>query len=105
MKMYREMSLNNFEAWGGAIDTLNRVKEEGKVELLEQVFEELYPDGMSETEINDILAFDDDWVFDTLGIDNYDEEFNSDDFADMYACDFSGFCSGASCPRFFECKG
>ena len=74
MKITKEISLYNFEPWSGAIPTLNRVIEEGKADELEAILEDLYPDGMDETTLNDILWFDDEWIFDTLGISEEEEE-------------------------------
>jgi hypothetical protein len=36
--------------------------------------EELYPDGIDETSLNDILRFEEDWVFEMLGISDEEEE-------------------------------
>lgn len=74
MKIYSETSLENFEAWSGAVDTLDRVKEEGKCDELEALLEDLYPDGMSETELNDLLWFEPETVFEWLGIEEEEEE-------------------------------
>lgn len=68
MKIYMEVSLYDFEAWSGGADTLNRVIDNGKVEELENLLEELYPEGLSDTELNDILWFEEDWVYEILGI-------------------------------------
>lgn len=55
--------------WSGAIDTLNKVEEEGKEEelmdLLEEVFEGDIP---TLTEVNDYLRFEDDEIFERLEI-------------------------------------
>ena len=63
-----EISLANFKAWSGAVATLAHIRDMGKCEELEAVLEELYPNGIDETTLNDILWFDSDWVFETLGI-------------------------------------
>ena len=63
-----ELDLNSFEAWSGAKDTLDRIQREGKCAELENVLEELYPDGMTETELNDLLWFDSESVYEWLGI-------------------------------------
>lgn len=68
MKITYELDLNTFEAWSGAVDTLNRVIAEGKTDELESVLNDIYPDGLSETQLNDILWFEDEWIFETLGI-------------------------------------
>ena len=74
MQITYELDLNTFEAWSGGFDTLNRIREEGKCQDLEYMLEELYPDGMSETQLNDILWFDREWVYETLGISDEDED-------------------------------
>ena len=61
--------------WSGAIDTLDRVEEEGKEEelmdLLEEVFEGNIP---TLTEVNDYLRFEDDEIFERLEIKEDEEE-------------------------------
>jgi hypothetical protein len=78
MKTYNEdLSLANFDAWSGAISTQNTIIENDKVEEFDNLIEELYPDGLSETGLNDILWFESDWIFEMLGIteeENEDEE-------------------------------
>ena len=69
-----ETSLENFEAWSGAVDTLDRVIEAGKCNELESILEDLYPDGMSETELNDLLWFEPETVYEWLGIEEEEEE-------------------------------
>ena len=68
MTITYELDLNSFEAWSGAKETLERIRREGKCEELENVLEELYPDGMTETELNDLLWFDSESVYEWLGI-------------------------------------
>ena len=68
MKIYSEISIADFEAWSGGKDTLNRIISEGKCDQLEAVLEELYPNGMSETELNDLLWFEEDTVYEWVGI-------------------------------------
>lgn len=61
--------------WSGAVDTLDRVEEEGKEEelmdLLEEVFEGDIP---TLTEVNDYLRFEDDEIFERLEIKEDEEE-------------------------------
>ena len=68
MKIYSEINIADFKAWGGAINTLDRIIAEDKCDELEAILEDLYPDGISETELNDLLWFDDETVFGWLGI-------------------------------------
>ena len=68
MTITYELDLNRFEAWSGAKETLERIQREGKCAELENVLEELYPDGMTETELNDLLWFESETVYEWLGI-------------------------------------
>ena len=68
MTITYELDLNNFQAWSGAKDTLDRIQREGKCGELENILEELYPDGMTETQLNDLLWFDSESVYEWLGI-------------------------------------
>ena len=68
MTITYELDLNSFQAWSGAKDTLDRIQREGKCSLLEQILEDTYPDGMTETQLNDLLWFDSESVYEWLGI-------------------------------------
>lgn len=74
MRIYRELDLNRFEAWSGAVDTLEAIKEADKLEEFENLLEECYPDGIDETHLNDLLWFEDEWIFEMLGIKEEDED-------------------------------
>ena len=68
MRIVSEISLENFEAWSGAIDTLDRIRNAGKCDILESILEEEYPDGISKTGLNDILWFEPDWCYEMCGM-------------------------------------
>ena len=78
MKIYKEESLSNFEWWSGAETTAQRIwEEQGRegFDQLEAILEDLYPDGIDETDLNDLLWFDAETVYEWLGIgDKEDEE-------------------------------
>ena len=63
------------ECWSGAVDTLDKVEEEGKEEelmdWLQQVFEGDIP---TLTEVNDYLRFEEEDVYEALGIEEEEEE-------------------------------
>ena len=63
-----ETNLRDFNAWGGAINTKNIILDAGLEEEFAEIIDELYPDGLTDTELNDILWFDDDWVLKILEI-------------------------------------
>ena len=67
MTITYDLDLNSFNAWSGAVDTLDRIQREGKCAELENILEDLYPDGMTETELNDLLWFDSESVYEWLG--------------------------------------
>lgn len=71
MKITKEISLKDFEAWSGARDTLNELTE-SECEQLESILEDVHPDGMDETELNDILWFEQDWIAECLGYKNWE---------------------------------
>lgn len=73
MKVYEELNLKDFNAWSGATITKERIIKEGKEEEFEELIEELFPNGISATELNDLLCFDDEYVMDTLGIEVEEE--------------------------------
>lgn len=68
MTITYELDLNSFEAWSGAVSTLNRIQSEGKTAALEAILEDLYPDGMTETELNDLLWFESEQIYEWLGL-------------------------------------
>lgn len=74
MKISYELDLSTFEAWSGARYTLDCIIKEGKCEDLEFILEDLYPDGMTETQLNDLLWFDSESVFEWLGISDEEDE-------------------------------
>ena len=75
MKTFNEnTTLVNFDAWSGAVDTKKRIIEECKADEFDNLIDELYPDGLSETALNDLLWFEEDWIFEMLGISDEEEE-------------------------------
>ena len=68
MTITYDLDLNSFNAWSGAVDTLDRIQREGKCEELENILEDLFSDGMTETQLNDLLWFDSEQVYEWLGI-------------------------------------
>lgn len=74
MTIKKELSIVDFEAWSGATETKDAIVEAGKVEEFDAMIESEYPEGLTETELNDILWFEEKWIFDTLGMSTEDEE-------------------------------
>lgn len=74
MKIWQDISLSEFTPWAGAVDTYKYLEEQGVLDALEFALDDLYPDGMSETTLNDLLWFDAEWVYEMLGISGPDDE-------------------------------
>ena len=69
MKILKYQTMENFNAWSGAIDTLEIIKEHGKIKELEYFLEEIFcEEAPTETQINDLLWHDTEWVFENLNI-------------------------------------
>jgi hypothetical protein len=69
LKIYVDTTAN-YKPWCGAVSTYETIVEEDKLDDLDFLLEELYPEGISESHLNDILWFESDWVFAQLGIGN-----------------------------------
>ena len=70
-----EMDFNDLmnNCWSGAIDTLQRIEENGKEEELMMLLEEI-TSNPSMTDINDILWFNNKMIYEFLGIAEEEEE-------------------------------
>lgn len=71
MKIFKEESLSNFEFWSGAKDRA-QVLTESDFDTIEAILEDLYPDGASETTINDIFWFEEDTIAEWLGFESWE---------------------------------
>lgn len=78
MKIYTETSLRHFEFWGGAIGTANHLTAD-QLDEIETQLEDLNPDGMNETEINDLFWFEEDYIAEILGFNNWAELLESEE--------------------------
>ncbi len=68
MKTTSNMNLEDFPAWSGGLETKEIIIEHGKAKDFDMMIDELYPDGIDEAGLNDLLWHDSDWVLDTLRI-------------------------------------
>ena len=81
MKLYREESILNFDFWSGAKDTVKYLTED-ELDTIEEMLEEIYPDGMDETELNDFFWFERDTIAEWLGYEDFDDIINRGSDAD-----------------------
>jgi hypothetical protein len=72
LKIYRESDLTDFEFWSGARDTVKYLTDD-EIRQICQTLEDIYPDGCTETEINDFFWFEDDTIAEWLGYNSFEE--------------------------------
>lgn len=72
MTITSEKSLRDFEFWSGAKETVKYLTMQ-ELDTIEAILEDLFPDGMNETELNDLFWFDDDTIAEWLGYENFEE--------------------------------
>lgn len=101
MKIYCETSLEQFDAWSGGEYTLDVLREKDLCDRLEQIIEyDIFPDGCSDTELNDFLWFEDNYIAELLGFDSWkdlendreeeEEEEEDDEFEAIEPCPHCG---------------
>lgn len=73
MKITSDLNLRNFDFWSGAKDH-NFTYEE--LQDIESTIEDIYPDGMTETEVNDLFWFEEEIICEWLDIDYEDDYLN-----------------------------
>lgn len=70
MKITREIfDLSEFEAWSEAVSTKEKIVAAGKGQDFIAMIEDLYPEGIDETHLNDLLWFEEEWCFELVGLD------------------------------------
>ena len=81
-----ELSFSDLQnqCWSGAVDTLNTIEENDMENELMNLLNELFADddNCSLTTINDFLWFDDEYIFECLGISDEDEDEEEEDEED-----------------------
>lgn len=66
--LYKEMSIHDFEPWSGAVNTYERLERNNKLNDLEWLLPELFNGDVEETELNDLLWFEPDTVYEMVGL-------------------------------------
>ena len=72
MKVDEQKTVAACDTWSGAKNNAAMLTIE-ELEQLGDLLEDCYPDGISATEVNDIMWFDFEWICEMLGLD-YDPE-------------------------------
>jgi len=60
------------ELWRGALDTLETIIQNDQLQELMNLLEDMYPEPVSITTINDLLWFDEDFILEQLNIESAD---------------------------------
>ena len=81
MRVYTEQNLRDFDFWSGAVDTVQYLTDD-EMDTIEAMLEDMYPDGMDETDINDFFWFDEDTIAKWLGYDSFEDIMNRDEDED-----------------------
>lgn len=66
MRIVSDISLRDFGFWSGARDTADQLTDE-QLDQVEAVLEDMYPDGMTDTQLNDIFWFESESVYEWAG--------------------------------------
>lgn len=74
MALVVNVGIDGFKPWSGAVSTWDTIVDEDKLDALEFILEDLYPEGITATQLNDILWFESDWIYENLEIIEEDEE-------------------------------
>lgn len=67
MKIISDISLKDFEFWSGGKDTAEDLTDE-QFERIENELESDHPDGMTDTELNDLFWFDREYIYKVAGV-------------------------------------
>ena len=78
MKLYKDESISSFEFWSGAKDTAKYLTG-NELDTIENILCDAYPEGMSETDLNDFFWFEDDTIAEWLGYEDFEAIMNRDD--------------------------
>lgn len=81
MKIYKE-GIDNYEPWSGAVPRYEEIYNAGKLYELESLLEDEYPEGMSETDLNDFIWFEEDTWRDWLDMEEDEEDEEDEDEED-----------------------
>jgi len=67
-----DTSIREFNFWSGAKDTVKYLTLE-EFDSVESILDDLYPEGIPETDLNDFFWFDNDTIAEWLGYHDFDE--------------------------------
>lgn len=78
MKITTEQSLTNFNFWSGAKDNAKELTF-SQLNEVESILDDVYPDGINETQLNDFFWFEFETIKEWLNITDEDEDEDEDE--------------------------
>ena len=72
MLIHSETSLRDFNFWLDGADNANCLTYE-QLDIIEDILTDIYPDGIDETQLNDLMWFDEDLIAEWLGYADFEE--------------------------------
>lgn len=78
MKITTEQSLSNFNFWSGAKDNAKELTF-SQLNEVESILDDVYPDGINETQLNDFFWFEFETIKEWLNITDEDEDEDEDE--------------------------
>ena len=81
MRIYKDYDFNDLmsDCWSGAIETLRTISENDKEEELMSLLSiDCFSEMPDLSEVNDLLWFEDEWIFEMLGISTEEEDEDDD---------------------------
>ena len=75
MKITTEIDARNFEFWSGGKDTAKELTWDDW-DVIEPMLDDLFPDGCTDTELNDFFWFETDTIAEWLGYEDYSHMYN-----------------------------
>lgn len=84
--MYIKVEFSCYTPWGGARDTMDYLNAQGITgEELEGILEEIFTgDYPTDTQVNDLLWFEPETIYELLGIPNPDDEEDEEEEEEVY---------------------
>lgn len=67
-----DVTISSFEFWGNAREVVGKLTDE-QCEQLDNVINDLYPEGIDKTSLNDLFSFEEDVIAEWLGFKDFDQ--------------------------------
>lgn len=74
IKIVDNISISDFEPWSGAVSMRDEIINADKADDFDFLMEDIYPEGITYTQLNDILWFEQEWLRESLGMTEENED-------------------------------